>query len=126
LQRKLHALEEENARLRNSLITSNDEIFTLRAVAASVEAEIKYSTEQELLKMGSELKFRVRISYRRHRSSTALLAPLCGQGKELESLSKEHERILKELKQFKQQEADYRNKLASATAPRKITSYVPL
>jgi hypothetical protein len=64
-------LEEENARLRNSLITSNDEIFTLRAVAASVEAEIKYSTEQELLKMGSELKFRVRVLSRRHRSGTA-------------------------------------------------------
>jgi hypothetical protein len=52
-------MEEENTRLRNSVMTCNDEIFTLRAVAATVEAELKYATDQEIQKIGSELKFRV-------------------------------------------------------------------
>ena len=52
-------MDEENTRLRNSVMSCNDEIFTLRAVAASVEAELKYSTDQEIAKIATELKFRV-------------------------------------------------------------------
>lgn len=40
-------------------MTCNDEIYSLKAVAATIEAELKYSTEQELANMQSELKFRV-------------------------------------------------------------------
>lgn len=52
-------MEEENTKLRNTVITCNDEIYSLRAVAVTVEAELKYNTEMELAKMESELKFRV-------------------------------------------------------------------
>lgn len=55
-------MDEENTRLRNTLISSNEEIFTLRAVAASIEAELKYSTEQEIAKVATELKFKVNVT----------------------------------------------------------------
>lgn len=56
---RLRAMDEENTRLRNNVLTCNDEIYSLRAVAVTVEAELKYNTEVELAKMESELKFRV-------------------------------------------------------------------
>ena len=59
----VRTLDQDNTRLRNNVIECNDEIFTLKAVAASVEAELRYSTEQELLKIGSELKFRVSYEF---------------------------------------------------------------
>ena len=55
----MRTLDEENTRLRNVVIESNEEIFTLKAVAVAVEAELKYETDQQLAKMESELKFRV-------------------------------------------------------------------
>ena len=108
MQRKISALEEENARLRNTVISSNDEIFTLKAVSVSFEAELKYSTEIELAKMGSELKFRVRLSFLYVLfifSLHFIYMSMCLQSKELENLSRDHERLLKELAHFKQQEA---------------------
>lgn len=57
----MRQLDEENTRLRNNLLACNDEIYSLKAVAATVEAELKYNTEQELANMESELKFKVGI-----------------------------------------------------------------
>lgn len=44
------------------MLTCNDEIYSLKAVAAAVEAELKYNTEQELANMESELKFKVLLA----------------------------------------------------------------
>ena len=48
--------------MRNTVLTCNDEIYSLKAVAAAVEAELKYNTEQELANMESELKFKVLLA----------------------------------------------------------------
>lgn len=45
--------------MRNSIISANEEVFSLRACMASVELEAKYNAEQELLHMQSELTFKV-------------------------------------------------------------------
>ncbi len=58
---RLRALDEENTKLRQTVMTCNDEIYSLKAVAATIEAELKYNTEQEIANMESELKFRVRL-----------------------------------------------------------------
>lgn len=58
---KLRLLDEENTKLRNTVLVCNDEIYSLKAVAATVEAELKYNTEQELANMESELKFKANL-----------------------------------------------------------------
>jgi hypothetical protein len=58
---KLRALDEENTRLRNTVLEYNEEIFTLKTVVVSIEAEIKFETQQQLVHMESELKFKVRF-----------------------------------------------------------------
>eukprot|EP01032_Pedospumella_encystans_P017391 gene17391-19814_t len=84
LQEKMRQLDEENTRLRNNLLVCNDEIYSLKAVAATVEAELKYNTEQELANMESELKFK---------------------SNDLAKLSRDYEKALKELAAFKQAQA---------------------
>eukprot|EP01032_Pedospumella_encystans_P017284 gene17284-19702_t len=84
LQEKMRQLDEENTRLRNNLLACNDEIYSLKAVAATVEAELKYNTEQELANMESELKFK---------------------SNDLAKLSRDYEKALKELAAFKQAQA---------------------
>lgn len=59
MSRHLQELTSENTRLRNSIISANEEVFSLRACMASVELEAKYNAEQELLHMQSELTFKV-------------------------------------------------------------------
>ena len=56
---RLKLLEDENMRLRQTVFSSNEEIFTLKAIAVTVEAELKYSAELEVSRIESELKFKV-------------------------------------------------------------------
>jgi hypothetical protein len=59
LLHQIKTLDEENAKLRNTLLGSNEEIFSLNAVVATIEAESKFNLEKETTKMQSELNFRV-------------------------------------------------------------------
>lgn len=59
LLQRIKQLDEENTRLRNDKMSANEEIFSLKAVMATIEAEAKYNAELELNKLQSELGFKV-------------------------------------------------------------------